>query len=124
MSKADSKAELKRMKQRNDEIERQLKKEREELKKNPISKLLLLGPGDSGKTTLLKQMKILHGQGFSDDERKKEWTPRILENIVKSMKALINACMDLDVDYESQNEVCFCMKLYFYILKPYSFFVV
>jgi len=33
-----------------------------------IVKLFLLGAGESGKSTLVKQMKIIHGDGYSTDE--------------------------------------------------------
>ena len=36
--------------------------------KETVVKLLLLGAGDSGKSTFVKQMKIIHGDGYSTDE--------------------------------------------------------
>ncbi|KAF8965653.1 heterotrimeric G protein alpha subunit B [Flammula alnicola] len=54
-------------KARNDEIESQLKRDRL-MAKNEI-KMLLLGAGESGKSTVLKQMKLIHHGGYNDSER-------------------------------------------------------
>jgi GTPase SAR1 family protein len=58
-----------------------------------ISKLLLLGAGESGKSTLFKQMITIYGKGFSDDD-KKGYTSIIYNNIITSMKTL---CIQADV---------------------------
>lgn len=51
-------------------------------------KLLLLGAGESGKSTIFKQMKILYGLGFSEEE-KREHTHVVYANVIFSMKTLI-----------------------------------
>ncbi len=68
-------------------------------------KILLLGAGDSGKTTVLKQLKILHGNGFSDSERA-QYRCWIMDNIVDSMRAILHAMDRLGIPYgEHGNEV-------------------
>ncbi|KAF9806662.1 hypothetical protein SFRURICE_002081, partial [Spodoptera frugiperda] len=57
-----------------DEVEEHSKQIDREIKQwiksyNQAIKLLLLGTGESGKTTIIKQMKILHVQGFCASER-------------------------------------------------------
>ncbi|XP_066245286.1 guanine nucleotide-binding protein G(f) subunit alpha [Euwallacea similis] len=47
-------------------------------------KILLLGTGESGKTTIIKQMRILHINGFSDEDRRKR-IPNIKQNIHESI---------------------------------------
>ncbi|XP_018335773.1 guanine nucleotide-binding protein G(f) subunit alpha [Agrilus planipennis] len=51
-------------------------------------KLLLLGTGESGKTTIIKQMKIIHINGFSDKE-KKEQTVYIRYNLHEAIYTLV-----------------------------------
>jgi len=52
-----------------------------------INKLLLLGAGESGKSTLFKQMITIYGKGYPESERK-TFTPIIYNNIITSMKIL------------------------------------
>ena len=55
-----------------------------------IKKLLLLGAGESGKSTLFKQMITIYGKGFPDAERK-SYTQIIHMNVVSCMVALLDA---------------------------------
>jgi len=52
-----------------------------------INKLLLLGAGESGKSTLFKQMITIYGKGYPESERK-TFTPIIYNNIITTMKTL------------------------------------
>lgn len=53
-----------------------------------IKKLLLLGAGESGKSTLFKQLHDIYGTGFSDDE-KMAYISIIHSNILDAIKKLI-----------------------------------
>ncbi|XP_061381214.1 guanine nucleotide-binding protein G(f) subunit alpha [Danaus plexippus] len=67
---------------------------------NDAIKLLLLGTGESGKTTIIKQMKILHVQGFTASERKEKAghirhnTHESIYDIVRNMATLSIALQD------------------------------
>jgi len=52
-----------------------------------VNKLLLLGAGESGKSTLFKQMIQIYGKGFPEMERK-TFISVIHNNIISSMKTL------------------------------------
>jgi len=52
-----------------------------------ISKVLLLGPGESGKSTLFKQMDHLYGKGFSEDDRK-GFREAVHVNVITSIKKM------------------------------------
>ncbi|KAJ3306063.1 hypothetical protein HDV03_000600 [Kappamyces sp. JEL0829] len=56
-------------KQRNQEVEEYLKTEKVKLERSKLEpRILILGTSDSGKSTLIKQLKIMHGGGFTKDE--------------------------------------------------------
>jgi len=56
-------------------------------KDNKFVKLLLLGAGESGKSTLFKQMINLYGNGFSEEERI-AYVPSIRSNVLVAMQTL------------------------------------
>ena len=51
-------------------------------------RLLLLGAGESGKSTIVKQMKILHADGFNDDEKTEKITD-IKRNLRDAMISIL-----------------------------------
>lgn len=74
-------------------------------------KLLLLGDltltsgsGDSGKSTIAKQMKILHLNGFTENELL-VYKPVVISNTLQSLKALIQAAQKFGLTFQGNNQV-------------------
>lgn len=66
-----------------------------------------LGAGESGKSTILKQMKLIYSQGFNKHERL-EWKPVIFNNIIQSFRTIFEAMTELEFAFDNaDNEVCF-----------------
>ncbi|CAH8574610.1 unnamed protein product [Schistosoma haematobium] len=61
-------------------------------------KLLLLGTGESGKSTLLKQMKIIHINGFSNKERL-DYIPIIKQNIRDIILSILGGMKTLQLEF-------------------------
>lgn len=72
----------KSQKRRSDAITKQLQKDKQVYR--ATHRLLLLGAGESGKSTIVKQMRILHVNGFSDTERRQK-----IEDIKKNIRDAI-----------------------------------
>ena len=76
-------------------------------------KLLLLGAGESGKSTFVKQMKIIHGVGYSIDELK-NFTSIIHGNLLTSMLEVIKGFKFLHVlvEYVTYKDYHYLYKMH------------
>ncbi|WAR30147.1 GNAQ-like protein [Mya arenaria] len=93
-------AEQQEQKRINQEIEKQLRKDKRDARRE--LKLLLLGTGESGKSTFIKQMRIIHGTGYSDDD-KRGFIKIVYQNIFMAMNAMIRAMDTLKINYKDPN---------------------
>lgn len=64
-------------------------------------KLLLLGPGESGKSTVFKQMKVIHQGDYSEEERRGH-KQVVYGNTLLSAQVLLRAAQQLDYSLESE----------------------
>lgn len=67
-------------------------------------KLLLLGAGESGKSTIVKQMKIIHETGYSREECQ-QYKPVVYSNTIQSLMAIIRAMGQLRIDFSDPSRV-------------------
>uniref|UniRef100_A0A3B5M2X2 Guanine nucleotide-binding protein G(s) subunit alpha n=1 Tax=Xiphophorus couchianus TaxID=32473 RepID=A0A3B5M2X2_9TELE len=92
----DQRNEEKAQREANKKIERQLQKDKQIYR--ATHRLLLLGAGESGKSTIVKQMRILHVNGFNAEEKKqkihdiKNNIKEAIETIVAAMNTLTPPC--------------------------------
>eukprot|EP01101_Sappina_pedata_P013359 TRINITY_DN9624_c0_g1_i1.p1 TRINITY_DN9624_c0_g1~~TRINITY_DN9624_c0_g1_i1.p1 ORF type:complete len:361 (-),score=96.74 TRINITY_DN9624_c0_g1_i1:7-1089(-) len=80
-------------------LERQLAQDGKRLRKE--IKILLLGTGDSGKSTVAKQMKIIYLTSFTEEERHK-WRSIIHGNIALYVKTLADQMAKFNLEFEDQ----------------------
>ncbi|TKC42316.1 hypothetical protein EI555_018019 [Monodon monoceros] len=65
------------------------------------------GTGESGKSTFIKQMRIIHGSGYSDEDRK-GFTKLVYQNIFTAMQAMIRAMDTLRIQYVCEQNKVLC----------------
>ncbi|GAA5858186.1 hypothetical protein JCM5353_004717 [Sporobolomyces roseus] len=68
------------------EIDNMIKKSRKELK--TVVKCLLLGPGESGKSTVVKQLRLAYSRPYSREERER-FKEVVFTNTLQSMQAAL-----------------------------------
>jgi len=84
--------------QKSKALEKQLQADAE--KESKTVKLLLLGAGESGKSTIVKQMKILHQGGYTKEEQL-EFKAVIYGNILQSALAIVRGMEMLGINFGS-----------------------
>uniref|UniRef100_A0A671K2H9 Guanine nucleotide-binding protein G(s) subunit alpha n=1 Tax=Sinocyclocheilus anshuiensis TaxID=1608454 RepID=A0A671K2H9_9TELE len=92
----DQRNEEKAQREANKKIEKQLQKDKQIYR--ATHRLLLLGAGESGKSTIVKQMRILHVNGFNADNQesmfyreKKQKIQDIKNNIKEAIETIVTA---------------------------------
>ncbi|PVH89202.1 G protein alpha subunit [Cadophora sp. DSE1049] len=76
---------------------------RDEKVMQKVVKLLLLGAGESGKSTILKQMRLIYTKdGFTKNE-KEEWRVIIFNNILDGLRMTIDAMDEFGITFEFDN---------------------
>ncbi|EOB01391.1 Guanine nucleotide-binding protein alpha-11 subunit, partial [Anas platyrhynchos] len=74
-----------------------------------------VGTGESGKSTFIKQMRIIHGSGYSEED-KKGFTKLVYQNIFTAMQSMIRAMETLKILYKyEQNKVSFSQFLHVFL---------
>ncbi len=72
--------------------------------------LFEIGTGESGKSTFIKQMRIIHGTGYSEED-KRSHVKLVYQNIFMAMHSMIRAMDTLKIQYrDKRNEVKLLIK--------------
>lgn len=82
-------------KERSDAIDRTIEEDSRRFRKE--CKILLLGSGESGKSTIVKQMKIIHQNGYTATELA-AYRQTVYRNLLESAQAIVLAMRKIGVD--------------------------
>lgn len=75
------------------EVETHMKRSRHNAKIDTVNKLLLLGAGASGKSTLFRQIEYCYGSGFKPEDRE-AYKAIIHSHLITSTKVLCKNCVE------------------------------
>lgn len=74
------------------------------------------GSGESGKSTIVKQMKIIHLKGYSEEELF-NYRPTVFKNLIECAKAVINAMHQFDIEPTVEENKAHCEYLLDYTVE-------
>jgi len=78
---------------------------------------LFTGSGESGKSTVVKQMKIIHQNGYTNDELAL-YRHTIYKNVIDCAKALIGAMRQFEISVEVPENTENCEYIMEYGMDP------
>ncbi|KAJ3437962.1 guanine nucleotide-binding protein g(o) subunit alpha [Anaeramoeba flamelloides] len=87
---------------KNEILEKQI--ENDKKKEGKEVKLLILGTGESGKSTFVKQIQLIFKSGF-DQKTKELYKETIRHNLIKDTKILVTGMGTLEIDFEPENMI-------------------
>ncbi|KAI9739147.1 MAG: Guanine nucleotide-binding protein alpha-2 subunit [Cirrosporium novae-zelandiae] len=102
-------------KKRSQMIDRKLEEDSRRLRRE--CKILLLGSGESGKSTIVKQMKIIHQNGYSVDELSL-YRLTVYKNLLECVRSLTAAMRQLEIEPEIPSNLEYIQYLDDYYLEP------
>ena len=65
---------------------------------------LFIGTYESGKSTFIKQMRIILGQGYTEDDRR-SYTRLVYQNVFLVIQALCRAMKNLNIKFEKHMNI-------------------
>ncbi|KAM5438419.1 Guanine nucleotide-binding protein alpha-2 subunit [Microsporum canis] len=107
--------EVAEQKKKSQAIDRVLEEDMKRLKKE--CKILLLGSGESGKSTIVKQMKIIHQNGYSVEELSM-YRLTVYKNLLDCAKSLVWAMHQFEIQPSSAKVRDFMDYLLDYNIDP------
>ncbi|KAI0078538.1 heterotrimeric G protein alpha subunit 4 [Panus rudis PR-1116 ss-1] len=87
-------------KRRNREVEKTLREAKARMAHQV--KVLLLGSGDSGKSTILKQMRLIHSVQFQPEEIE-TYRQLVFNNLTHGMKYVLDSMEDMGISISDEN---------------------
>jgi guanine nucleotide-binding protein subunit alpha len=102
-------------KKRSQAIDRTLEEDSKRLRRE--CKVLLLGADNSGKSTIVKQMKIIHQRGYTTEELAL-YRHIIYKNVLECARAIVQAMRHFEIGVENRENEEFCDYIRGYALDP------
>lgn len=92
----------KESKEKSDMIDKAIQKDKQRLRKE--YKMLLLGPGESGKSTIFKQMKIINQNGYNNEELE-AYKSTVYQNVLDCFFTILEYTRKMNQTFASEKNM-------------------